>query len=1057
MVQRFSVNGFDFAKTGIFEPDLHGPGKSPENVQEDSSQKAIARTSDSILDSDTAKNAPPIVQGVLRSPGRSLDPHALEFFGSRLGHDFRNVRLHDDEAASYSASIFGAKAYTFGNHVVFNKGRNNQSTEGLQLFTHELAHVVQQDMGKGTGLQASTPQAEDEAREISALDQAESATVKVAAGTGMAFSLEDWQNSTPDVSTRSYTELIEDIDQISQWLDRQTTSSFESTHLEEVLVQLRGEVARRDAAARGRSPRRPRGRTRAAKSGTAAPANEAMQMPRVLAERSSFAYENSDEMRREVDLIMAWLQRSDVSRSDRQILQIELGNLAPQLHQDRIQRAMARRAETIQRALAPPADMQDARARTLESVRRIDGIARRPDGPGFVLMQGSEMIVLDESEVTRLRASVVEALDRAVTRARDMNEYTYSRGQAHLQLNYEEHPYVGFAVSVVSGEEPAELWNRVLDPIQNSNIAATGYRSMGDSVSLTSRAERALYAIEEADRARRLLNQGIERAESSAERIVTGLEITRDVAFTIALSLGAIAAAPVVAAGAAGAGLSGATAFGVTTVGTGAVVGLEGAGLGMVGGMAQEAAAGGSLSDVLASGGREARRWAKRGAVIGVSAGPTQAFRAVLGAGTPGLSTASNLVRSTAAEMGGNAIVGMGETALEGGSAKDILKSGGIGAASGLISGPLGAVTSRISSPTARTLAGMAVGGGTGYLGASIFSDDPNQAWQSAIIGATVSGVSSSHAGSAEMTPGQQRAYEIGRGVRRQARVMVGRARNVLAAAMIGTADAFPPARITGSLPSIIGRDDIALSLRNPALSEPVEAIPAARTGNSSAPDIETTPSSTQEAAPGQPASDVGPASPSQPARTTPGRVSGPEVFEELSRELGLTPPGASQRGAGSAAADALAGGLIGAQGAPGTVDIAFQSHGSATEVRNAYGVTGQQQQSAHVGPTSFLRDVPTYSRRRALTTLLDPATHRAFDDHWKNWAIRQRRAGRVNCTVGEMRQVMFDAIEQIPNMPQRTRNVLRWRMELELNELGLGLGDSIDLPYANISPTSTQ
>jgi hypothetical protein len=182
----------------------------------------------------------------------------------------------------------------------------------------------------------------------------------------------------------------------------------------------------------------------------------------------------------------------------------------------------------------------------------------------------------------------------------------------------------------------------------------------------------------------------------------------------------------------------------------------------------------------------------------------------------------------------------------------------------------------------------------------------------------------------------------------------------------------------------------------------------------------------------------------------------GPEVFQELSAELGLNTASAPQAGVRAAVSDALAGGLIGPQGASGTVDVAFQRHGHASDARGAYGVTGQQQQSAHIGPTAFLRNIPGYSRSGALTDLLDPATHRAFDDQWKSWAIAQRRAGRTECSVGELRQVMFRAILGIPNISQRVQGLLTWRLALELHELGLSLDDVVDLPYANVNATGT-
>ena len=80
---------------------------------------------------------------------------------------------------------------------------------------------------------------------------------------------------------------------------------------------------------------------------------------------------------------------------------------------------------------------------------------------------------------------------------------------------------------------------------------------------------------------------------------------------------------------------------------------------------------------------------------------------------------------------------------------------------------------------------------------------------------------------------------------------------------------------------------------------------------------------------------------------------------------------------------------------------------------------------------------------------LMDPATHRAFDNSWKSWARAQPR-GRKTCTVAEMRQVMHTAIDQIPNLNARQRGVLAWQLELELQSLGLRDADSVRIPYSD-------
>jgi Domain of unknown function (DUF4157) len=88
---------------------------------------------------------PPIVQEALRSPGQPLDSATRAFMELRFGHDFSQVRVHNNGTASDSARAVNAVAYTVGEHVVFDSGQYAPETRaGRQLLAHELAHVVQQ-------------------------------------------------------------------------------------------------------------------------------------------------------------------------------------------------------------------------------------------------------------------------------------------------------------------------------------------------------------------------------------------------------------------------------------------------------------------------------------------------------------------------------------------------------------------------------------------------------------------------------------------------------------------------------------------------------------------------------------------------------------------------------------------------------------------------------------------------------------------------------------------------------------------------------------------------
>jgi hypothetical protein len=100
---------------------------------------------------DASASVPGIVEQVLHSAGRPLDPASRAFFESRFGHDFSHVRIHADSEAAASARSINAEAYTFGSDVVFADGRFAPATqEGMHLISHELTHVIQQTRSPAT-------------------------------------------------------------------------------------------------------------------------------------------------------------------------------------------------------------------------------------------------------------------------------------------------------------------------------------------------------------------------------------------------------------------------------------------------------------------------------------------------------------------------------------------------------------------------------------------------------------------------------------------------------------------------------------------------------------------------------------------------------------------------------------------------------------------------------------------------------------------------------------------------------------------------------------------
>ncbi|MEM9324165.1 MAG: DUF4157 domain-containing protein [Bacteroidota bacterium] len=88
-----------------------------------------------------------------KSGGDPLNPTVQQDLGSKMGADFDDVRVHKDEAAASLSDRLGARAFTHGNHIYFNRGQYDPgSSAGRHLLAHELTHVIQQ---KGTGEQVS--------------------------------------------------------------------------------------------------------------------------------------------------------------------------------------------------------------------------------------------------------------------------------------------------------------------------------------------------------------------------------------------------------------------------------------------------------------------------------------------------------------------------------------------------------------------------------------------------------------------------------------------------------------------------------------------------------------------------------------------------------------------------------------------------------------------------------------------------------------------------------------------------------------------------------------
>src|SRR5690554_2482221 len=81
------------------------------------------------------------VSATLAESGTSLPDSVRRYFEPRFGHDFGGVRIHRGTAASRSARMVNARAYTVGRHIVFQDGQDAPETAaGRKLLAHELTH-----------------------------------------------------------------------------------------------------------------------------------------------------------------------------------------------------------------------------------------------------------------------------------------------------------------------------------------------------------------------------------------------------------------------------------------------------------------------------------------------------------------------------------------------------------------------------------------------------------------------------------------------------------------------------------------------------------------------------------------------------------------------------------------------------------------------------------------------------------------------------------------------------------------------------------------------------
>lgn len=695
------------------------------------------------------------VERVLVSSGRTLEPALRHDMESRFRHDFSQVRVHTGWSAAQSARDVNAQAYTVGKNIVFGEGRFTPGThEGRRLLAHELTHVVQ---------------------------QFDSSNLYV------ARSVDDWLGGSVNVQLFTYTQLLTEIDELMQFLDRQTSSSEETVRVEEALSILRAEVNRREAATAERPRRRNRRRTSSKQATAVNVESLPSRYPRVLTEMTSVSYVDSSEMREEYDLIMQWLAREDISESERRILLVERDNLAPQLRRDRERVTAERHAARVRVALTPTA--MDQTSALMSMTRTIQGIAADLQNPNiFYIYHEGERVAISREQRDRL---YVDLNTELVNAARDINsraEYYWGRYHTQLEINRDSPIIAGISGWLADVEDPGEeltsryLWVRQQVRAMQSHLAAGRFTEVAAILPTVERTSQEIRML-----ARTYYEGLIEGAEIAVQR----LEFTRDASFAIAGSIAAVVAAPVVAGYVAGAGVTGATATTIlTVVGTGATVGT---GMGVVRGasaLGGELAAGNSLSQALGSFRNEFSRGFREGFVAGAAGGAARLLGMAAGASASVgeqvfIRVAGDFVVNSTATM----LDVLGQSCISGHC--DVDRAVRLGITNGLTSIP-GSIVGLSNSTIIRNFLAPLTAGAATYVGAISSGVNPEEAMLSAGLAVTTQLTISRavHGSDAALF---ERGRSLGASTRQTAAYATRRLAGGAAAVMIGTSDALPP------------------------------------------------------------------------------------------------------------------------------------------------------------------------------------------------------------------------------------------------------------------------
>lgn len=87
-----------------------------------------------------------------KGSGHPLPVKTQQEMGEKMGVDFTDVRIHTGSHAIQMNKEIGARAFTTGNEIFFNRDEfNTNSRKGEHLLAHELVHTIQQSSGMSSG------------------------------------------------------------------------------------------------------------------------------------------------------------------------------------------------------------------------------------------------------------------------------------------------------------------------------------------------------------------------------------------------------------------------------------------------------------------------------------------------------------------------------------------------------------------------------------------------------------------------------------------------------------------------------------------------------------------------------------------------------------------------------------------------------------------------------------------------------------------------------------------------------------------------------------------